>query len=78
MKYINSDGLLKKFDSGALLFQDAVREIVENMPEAVVRCENCKYCSVNYHSAKNKLDYWCVLWDGGVEADGYCYEGEPR
>ena len=40
---IDSDSLLKKFESGALLFQPDVRKVIESEPESVVRCGDCKY-----------------------------------
>lgn len=42
MTLIDRDELLKKFLSGALLFQPDVRKIIEDEPEAIVHCKDCR------------------------------------
>lgn len=58
-----------------------VRDI-ENAPtvdaEPVVRCKNCKYCSVDRHADGNVPDYVCIEMDCGVEPNGFCSWGEKR
>ena len=49
----------------------------ENVVE-VVRCKDCKYCSVDRYSDGNVPDYVCIEMDCGVEADGFCAWGERR
>ena len=45
MRLIDKDKLLEQFNSGALLFQPRIREIIENQEtieaEPVVRCKDC-------------------------------------
>lgn len=40
---ISKESLLKKFESGALLFEPAVRKIIKDEPEAIVRCKDCRW-----------------------------------
>lgn len=44
----------------------------------VVRCKDCKYCSVDMRADGNAPDYVCIEMDCGVEADGFCSWGERR
>ena len=68
---INSDSLLKKFESGALLFQPDIRRIIEEEPEAVIRCGKCKYykrdidmCVEPFSTVNNIVyeDDFCKRW----------------
>lgn len=44
----------------------------------LVRCRDCKWCVEDYGTDGN-VPYWvCKNWDGGTDADGYCYVGERR
>lgn len=45
---------------------------------AVVRCKDCKYCSVDRHADGNVPDYVCIEMDCGVEPNGFCAWGEKR
>ena len=44
----------------------------------VVRCKNCKYCSVDKYTDGNAPNYVCIDMGCGVEADGFCAWGEKR
>ena len=44
----------------------------------VVRCKDCKYCSVDRHADGNVPDYVCIEMDCGVEPNGFCAWGERR
>lgn len=46
--------------------------------EPVVRCKDCKYCSVDSHADGNVPNYVCIEMDCGVEADGFCSWGERK
>ena len=44
----------------------------------LIRCKDCKWCREDYHTDGN-VPYWvCINWDGGTDADGFCYEAERR
>lgn len=65
MKLIIAESLLKKFDTGALLFESDIRKIIEEEPEAVVRCKHCKHF--------NGIDY-CFEGERGYNSiDGECF-----
>lgn len=42
----------------------------------VIRCKDCKWCSVDRYADGNVPDYVCINMDCGVEADGFCSWGE--
>lgn len=45
--------------------------------QEVVRCKDCRHCSEYYD--KDGYPYWiCDEWDGGTDADGFCYYGERK
>lgn len=59
---------------------DALREALELVPEAVVRCKDCLY---NYGNAEdceyNQNDIVCTYFDtDGMNAHDYCSYGERR
>lgn len=48
-----------------------------NYVSDLVRCKDCQYCSEYYD--KDGYPYWiCDEWDGGTDADGFCYYGERK
>ena len=53
MILIDRTALLEHFNSGALLFEPKVREIIESMPEAIVRCKDCKWWNGHYRECEN-------------------------
>lgn len=66
---ISKESLLKKFESGALLFEPAVRKIIEDEPEAMVRCRDCRWKLGTYCS---RFEY-CPMTD-----EDFCSRGERR
>lgn len=44
----------------------------------VIRCKDCKYCSVDRYADGNVPDYVCIEMDCGVEADGFCAWAERK
>ena len=51
--------------------------VVAEWQGEVVRCKDCKHCSEHYD--RDGYPYWiCDEWDGGTDADGFCYYGEWR
>ena len=89
MKLIDSDKILEALG----MFTDekcgnphfmngiaTVLELIEDMPEAVVRCEDCLY---NYGNAEdceyNQNDIVCTYFDtDGLDASDFCSYGERR
>lgn len=53
---------------------------IECLPSAepeIIRCKDCKWCVEHYDTDGNP--YWiCKNWDGGTDADGFCYEAERK
>ena len=50
----------------------------EDSKAEIVRCKDCKWCVERYDTDGN-APYWiCKNWDGGTDADGFCYEAERR
>ncbi len=58
------------------------RIVVDNFPTvdtaSVIRCKDCKYCSVDRYADGNVPDYVCIEMDCGVEADGFCAWAERK
>lgn len=57
----------------------AYRNRLETLPSAqpeIVRCKDCKW--VEHYGTDGNASYWCKNWDGGTDADGFCYEVERR
>ena len=44
----------------------------------VVRCKDCKYCSIDNYADGNVPIYECTFWDNGTSADGYCHEAQRK
>ena len=42
----------------------------------VVRCKDCKHCSIDYYSDGNEPTCACLLEDMGTNKDFYCANGE--
>ena len=85
MRLIDADALLKKLswldDYDFIIFK-SVKGDIDSAPiidvVPVVRCKDCKYCSVDMYADGNVPDYVCIEMDCGVEADGFCYWGERK
>ena len=74
---INKESMLKKFESGALLFQPDVRKVIESEPEAVVRCKDCRYSNTSLVSDR----IVCVYFDDaiyGMKENDFCSRAERR
>lgn len=60
---------------------DKVFEDLRSLPSAepeILRCKDCKWC-VEHYDTDGNAPYWiCKNWDGGTDADGFCYEAERR
>ena len=44
----------------------------------IIRCKDCKYCSIDNYADGNVPIYECTFWDNGTSADGYCHEAQRR
>lgn len=83
-RLIDADKLLDILDVMIVGHKSAsdVYDVVDSMPtvdaEPVVRCKDCKWCSVDRYADGNVPDYVCINMDCGVEADGFCSWGERR
>ena len=84
---INKEDLLKKFDTGALLFESDIRKIIEEEPEAVVRCKDCvnykeivmcKECQVCSDPFESESCGKCKLHGRFLVSKAYCSYGERR
>ena len=42
----------------------------------VVRCGDCRHCSIDYYPDGNEPTYACLLEDMGTNKDFYCANGE--
>jgi len=58
-----------------------IQSIFKSLPSAeteIIRCKYCKWCA-EHHDIDGNVPYWiCKNWDGGTDADGFCYEAERR
>lgn len=78
MPLISREELLEQFTSGALLFQHDIRKIIEQQPEAVVRCKDCKWWNDYYRECESPN------WNTGTDeyivqpAGMFCGWGERR
>ena len=69
------------FDA-SVVDEDLAVKALKDLPSAdtveVVRCKDCKWCEADYYTDGN-VPYWiCRNWDGGTDADGFCYEAERK
>jgi len=61
----------------------AIENYVDDMPEAVVRCKDCKYASMTYDGECKYCQRWKEKYDGEsvslyLDGDFYCAFGERR
>lgn len=54
-----------------------VLELIEDMPEAVVRCKDCRLTDEPIYE-KDEHDYWCREHSLYVYENDYCSYGERR
>lgn len=58
-------------------YVDKLKKVPPAEPE-IIRCKDCKWC-VEHYDTDGNAPYWiCKNWDGGTDADGFCYEAERR
>ena len=80
MKLIDADALWMEFIH-RMDYCDDILEIVEEMPEAVVRCEDCVHCADDYvDTGFGAMPcFTCDLFEGygvGIKPGHYCSYGE--
>ena len=74
---IEKEALLKKIETGALLFQPEVREIIEEQPEALVRCKDCKWFEPSHPwGTIEPIAYRCRLYGTFHIPEFFCSVGE--
>ena len=44
----------------------------------VIRCKDCKYCSIDNYADGNVPIYECTFWDNGTSVNGYCHEAQRK
>lgn len=84
MKLIDADKafevLSEYYHHRTYIQHDALREALDRVPEAVVRCKDCRY----YDKGKNESEEWSecrYYWyvsDFDVSPDCFCSRGERR
>lgn len=76
----NNDFMKAKAESALASFTECYITILK-LPSAepeIIRCKDCKWC-VEHYDTDGNVPYWiCKNWDGGTDADGFCYEAERR
>ena len=87
MKLIDADKLLealgvfkdkKHGDPHFLKGIETAREIVEQMPEAVVRCGDCEYAESEVYKNNETWLRRCMAYSHVAYDDDYCSYGERR
>lgn len=90
MRLIDKDTLIEVLgvmqglcDTKAALIQNSkIWQQVKDLPTVdavpVIRCKDCKYCSVDRYADGNVPDYVCIEMDCGVEANGFCAWAERK
>lgn len=70
----------KYVTTGYVVSVENVRQNILAQPAAdvveVVRCKDCKHCSIDYYPDGNEPLYVCLLEDRGTDKDFYCANGE--
>ena len=81
---ISREGLLKSWDELSIRGRTEFDQVIMTIPALpsaepeIIRCKDCKWCVEDYYTDGN-IPYWiCKNWDGGTDADGFCYEAERR
>lgn len=52
--------------------------IIDLIPEGVVRCKDCRFCTTNTSVMTTQTMVHCNAWRVMTDWDGYCYKGERR
>ena len=57
---------------------ESLKKLDKLQPMKIVRCKDCKWCR-KHDDTDGNAPYWtCRNWDGGTDADGFCYEAERK
>lgn len=80
MKLIGVDAVLEIVDRERLFGNgncDKVRKLIEDLPEVVIRCRNCKYL---YLSPSPVRQFWCDrgIIPSKVRENDFCSFGERK
>ena len=67
---------MKKFKSGALLFQPDVRKIIEEEPEVVIRCKDCGHYK-HYECLFGEC-FECEVFEYPTKETDFCSRAERR
>lgn len=89
-KLIDADALWKEFDKAGIFDdenpRDVAQRLVEEAPDAIVRCKDCKYYHLYRYNNTPRGDGYCSIArmtnDGelyiNVSDEHYCSYGERR
>ena len=73
MRLIDADALADALYDKRKNYPQWVADVIGNMPDAVVRCKDCKNGGIDSTSYPH---YWCSAHSEYHEADWYCADGE--
>lgn len=62
----------------AMDYCEDILEFIEEEPEAVVRCKDCKFCTINATVMTAQTLVHCNEFRSMTKPEGYCYKGERR
>lgn len=51
-------------------------DMLDNAPEAVVRCENCVHWDTSFDVMDGLNLHYCPVYDGVTKGDFFCADGE--
>lgn len=77
MRIIDADKLPRHGRRGGIVYWRDIEALPSAEPE-IIRCKDCKWCAEDYYTDGNAPCLICKNWDGGTDADGFCYEAERR
>ena len=65
-------------DADRVATENAVQMAIEALKaqDKIVHCKDCKWGDADCTPDGNEIYWVCKNWDGGTDADGFCYEGE--
>lgn len=52
--------------------------LVDLIPEGIVRCKDCKFCTINATVMTAQTLVHCNEFRSMTKPEGYCYKGERR
>lgn len=70
------DAIVQAVADGRNNFYTILKAIPAADVVEVVRCGECRHCSIDYYSDGNEPTYVCLLEDMGTNKDFYCANGE--